>query len=132
MRFWHQLLELLCFRDRQNWRSECMAASMPHFWPKNSCIFPPRDVRSCLMQSTIMRPVIRRITSPIPIGLTPGYLSRATSRQPLYEIKSSGGIMDVARFARKQKVVYASHRHRDLKARQCHESSLHAFGQAWH
>ena len=42
-----------------------------------------------------MRPVMRRITSPIPIGLTPGGLSRATSRQPLYEIKSSGVIMDV-------------------------------------
>ena len=48
------------------------------------------------MQSTIMRPVIRRVTSPIPIGLTLGHLSRATSRQPLYAIKSSGGIIDVA------------------------------------
>ena len=48
------------------------------------------------MQSTIMRPVMRRITSPIPIGLTPGHLSRATSRLPLYAIKSSGCIMDVA------------------------------------
>ena len=36
------------------------------------------------------------------------------------------------RFAWKQKVVYASHRHRDLKAQHSHESSLHAFGRAWH
>ena len=46
--------------------------------------------------STIMRPVMRRITSPIPIAPTTGRLSRATSRQLLYAIKSSGGIMDVA------------------------------------
>ena len=96
MRFWHQLAELLRFRDHQNWRSKCMACSMPHFWPRHSCMFPPRDVRSCLMQSTIMRPVMRRIISPIAIGLTPRHLSRATSRQPLYAIKSSGCIMDVA------------------------------------
>ena len=88
--------------------------------------------------------VMRGITSPIPIGLTPGHLSRATSQQPLYAIKSSGGIMDVAsllanlatslhRFVEVcPKAVYASHQHRDLKARHCHESSLHAFGQALH
>ena len=66
------------------------------FLAQDSCLFPPRDVRSCLMQSTIMRPVVRRNTSPIPKGLTPGHLATATSRQPLYAIKFSGGIRDVA------------------------------------
>ena len=78
------------------WRSECMACFILHFCPRHSCMFPPRDVRSCLMQSTIVRLLIRRITSPKPICLTPGHFSRATSRQPLCAIKSSGGNMDVA------------------------------------
>ena len=112
MIFWHQVVGLLRFRDHQIWRSECMACSMPHFWTRHSCMFPPRDVRSCLMQSTIMRPVMRCITSPIPIGLTPGHLPRATSRQTLYAIKSSGGIMDVASLL--AKLVTSLHRFADV------------------
>ena len=99
MRFWHQLVEFLRFRDDQNCGEAIVwQYSLSHFWPRRSCMLPPKNVRYCLMQSTIMRPVVRRVTSPIPIGLTPGRLSRATSRQPLCAIKSSGGILEVASF----------------------------------
>ena len=96
MRFWHQLVELLRFRDHQN----CGEANVWHVL----CRISDPSQAACFHQGLLylawcsrrLRPLMRRITSPIATGLTPGHLSRATSRQPLYAIKSSGGIMDVA------------------------------------
>ena len=48
-----------------------------------------------LMVVTTAFPTIRRTVSPMPIGLTPGNLSKATSRQATKEDKPRGSTKDV-------------------------------------
>ena len=58
--------------------------------------FPPIERSSASTLLAIHLPIILRSTSPIPIGLTPGFLSRRISRQLLYGIRVSDSSFWVA------------------------------------
>ena len=51
---------------------------------------------SFFRQLVIVRPIILRITSPMPMGLTPGYLSKGFNLPALYGSVSSGFSSSVA------------------------------------
>ena len=63
-----------------------IACSMPFFCQRRICTFPPSNWRSRLTHFTILLPIIRLKTSPMPVGRTPGHLSSAI-RQALQEFK---------------------------------------------
>ena len=65
------------------------AASMPDICPAQSCIDPAASCMSCWVICNIALAMIRHATSPIPIGRTPGFLSRAMRRQA-----KSGAVVD--------------------------------------
>ena len=52
-----------------------IAYSIPHFWPKQSWKFFPTFLRSAFIHWVIVLPIIRLRTSPIPMILTPEFLS---------------------------------------------------------
>ena len=58
-------------------------------WPAHSWIEPTEFWRSHLAVSIIAFPIILQTTSPIPIGRTPGHLSRGI-RQAVYAIRLDG------------------------------------------
>ena len=97
MSFWHQLVELLFFGIVETVAKQMydmfyavfLAQAQLHV-STGGCYKLPDAVDDNAWR------LMRRITSPIPIDLTTGHFSRATSRQPLCAIKSSGDIMDVA------------------------------------
>ena len=75
-----------CARERgpgfEAKRMACTAASQQAKCPAHTCNGPAAAWMSSLIAVAIALPMIRRIVSPIPIGRTPGHLSRAMRRQP--------------------------------------------------
>ena len=71
---------------------------MPHFCPRQSWHFEPSDMSSFFRHLNIVRPIILRITSPMPMGLTPGFLSKGINLHALYGSISSGFSSSVANF----------------------------------
>ena len=57
----------------------CMAASIPAIWPAQSCKDPVASCRSHLVTVGMALEIILQAVSHTPMGLTPGYLSRAIS-----------------------------------------------------
>ena len=67
------------------------AYSIPHFWPRQSWKFFPRFLRSHFIHWVIVFPIMLLKTSPIPMGRTPGFLSRGIRRHELYAVRFSWG-----------------------------------------
>ena len=65
----------------KTWRIAWTAASQPDICPAHTWSGPAASWMSLLMTAAIAFPMIRRTVSPTPIGLTPGHLSKAMSRQ---------------------------------------------------
>ena len=59
----------------------CKAASIPNICPPQSCIQPEASWISVLTMDRTALAIILRAVSPMPIGRTPGFLSRAMSLQ---------------------------------------------------
>ena len=74
----------------------CIACSISHFWPRQSCWFLPKSFRLFSTQRSIVLPMILLRTSPTTIGRTPGFLSRGIRRQALYGISALLSISSVA------------------------------------
>ena len=68
----------------------CTAASQPAKCPVHTCNGPAAAWMSSLIAVEIALPMIRRTVSPIPIGRTPGHLSRAMRWQATKEDSPSG------------------------------------------
>ena len=68
-----------------------IAYSIPHFWPKQSWKFFPILLRSDFIHWVIVLPIILLRDSPIPMGRTPGFLSRDIKRHELYAVRFSLG-----------------------------------------
>lgn len=68
----------------------CTAASHPPSCPAQVCKGPAAACISSLTVFSIALAIIRRGTSPIPIGLTPGFLFSGISRQATKAARPSG------------------------------------------
>ena len=85
-----------------------MAASAPAPYPAHVCSGPAAPFISSLMAQLITFPTILRSTSPTPIGLIPGFLSRGMSRDDTYVSKYVGWYEFVNRFFAKFAISYRS------------------------
>ena len=70
-----------------------MAPSMPALTPALSWSTPQTASTSFLVTKQTALPTILRRVSPIPIGLTPGHLSRAINRFETRALISSQGVL---------------------------------------
>ena len=69
---------------------ECTPASQPASSPAHNCREPATSLISSPIIDMMALLTIRRVTSPIPMGLTPGCLSIAISLQATKVVKASG------------------------------------------
>ena len=72
------------------WCIAWAAASQPDKCPEHVCNGPVASWISWLRTLAIALPMIRRATSPVPIGRTPGHLSSATRRQATNSFRPDG------------------------------------------
>ena len=79
---------------------EWTAASQPARWPAHNWRQPEASMTSCFTTRKTALAMIRLEVSPMPMGLTPGFLSRAIKRQFKRGCKASGSVKEVEiRFA---------------------------------
>ena len=86
--------EVLQYRSLQTFR-RAIEWQIPLFCPKLSCVLDPSSRRSCDLQFVVMRPIILRRNSPIPVGRTSGFLSNGTNLQSLYASSCSGAMASI-------------------------------------
>ena len=105
-------------------RTECTAASHPDIWPAYSCAEPAASCTSSLITARTAFAMIRLAVSPMPMGRTPGHLSRAISLQARKGASPRGSRCEMQR--RFAKSASAWHRSSEavLKA-------VHNLLQAW-
>ena len=71
------------------------AASLPPCWPEASCRGPAASMISLFRCWTTLLPTIRRSISPMPMGLTPGFLFRAMRRHDKRGYTEAGSTREV-------------------------------------
>ena len=72
-----------------------IAALLPHSCPAHNCIYPVARCTSSLRIPRTAFPMVLLTVSPIPMGHTPGFLSKAISLQAVKEDKPSGSTYSV-------------------------------------
>ena len=93
-------------------RMACIAASHPATCPAQTCRGPAASAISSPMQYKMAFARILRGTSPIPIGRTPGFLSKGINLQATKGARNVGSISKVAR----QRATDAKELHRPTEA----------------
>ena len=105
-------------------RTEWTAASQPESWPAQSWMEPAASSTSPLTTTRTALVMMRLAVSPMPMGRTPGHLSRAISLQARSGPRPSGSTREEqSRFA-----TSARDWHRDLEAAL---KAVHILRHAW-